>query len=254
VEGETHWNPSLAYNFAAAQVNTEWLFRLDADCWVQDLDPESLLHSDPAEGWVARNSQAGGVGELLVRTKLFWGVGGFHELMRGYGFEDKDLIYRLEAHPGVQLGCLAPQHVRCIAHTARVRANTQGSEGMARALKRATSMSNRFLAASCPWPGRHQHGTYLQLGLGSWILDPGSLPEPPEDIAAEARRLRRSIFWGHFLLLPELYVIRAPQVLLPSDRNEEFPIHWAHYVYWHSLRRLVALPLLILAILQQLFR
>lgn len=252
VEGETQWNPSQAYNFAAAQVRSEWLFRLDADCWVQDLDPCSLADGDPADGWVARNSQAGGVGELLVRTELFWAIGGFHEFMCGYGFEDKDLIYRLEAHPGVRLGLLAPQHVLCIAHTAKVRANVQGSEAMARALKRATSMSNRFLAASCPWPGHHQRGTYRQSVNGSWSLEPGSLPQPPEDIAAEARRLRRTIFWGHFLLLPELYVIRAPQALLPSDRNGQFPIHWAHYLYWHSVRRLAALPLLIVEILKRL--
>jgi hypothetical protein len=213
-----------------------------------------LLQSDPAEGWVARNSQAGGVGELLMRTDVFWGIGGFHELMRGYGFEDKDLLYRLEALPGIHLGSLAPQHVHCIAHSARVRANVHGSEGMARALKRATSMSNRFLAASCPWPGHYQRGTYRQHDGGSWSLEPGSLPQPPEDIAAEARRLRRTIFWGHFLLLPELYVILAPQILLPSDRNGVFPIHWAHYLYWHSIRRLAALPLLILSILQGLFR
>lgn len=254
VEGESRWNPSQAYNFAAAQVNTEWLFRLDADCWVQDLDPQSLLLADPADGWVARSSQAGGVGELLVRTDLFWGVGGFHELMRGYGFEDKDLIYRLEARLGAQLGSLAPQHVRCIAHTAKVRANAHSSEGMARALKRATSMSNRFLAASCPWPGQHQRSTYRQYSPGCWSLEPGSLPEPPENIAEEARRLRRTIFWGYFLVLPELYVIRAPQALLPSDRNGEFRIHWVHYLYWQSVRRLAALPLLMLTILQRLVR
>lgn len=254
VEGETYWNPSQAYNFAAAHVRTEWIFRLDADCWVQDLDPSALMLTQPADGWVARSSQAGGVGELLVRTKLFWGIGGFHELMRGYGFEDKDLLYRLESQPGVQLGSLAPQHVLCIAHTARVRASVHGSESMARALKRATSMSNRFLAASCPWPGHHQHCSYHETGRASWRLNPGSLPQPPEDIAAEALRLRRTIFWGYFLLLPELYVIRAPQALLPTERNGRFPIHWAHYLYWHSVRRLVALPLLIIEILQSILR
>ncbi len=252
VEAETLWHPSQAYNFAAGQVRTDWLFRLDADCWVQGLDPLNLMGCDPADGWVARTSQGGSLGAVLVRKQLFAVVGGFNELMRSYGFEDKDLIYRLEAQPGVCIGNLAAEHVRFLAHNAQVRANLPGSEAKARALKRATSMSNRFLAASCPWPGQYEPATYQKTRTGVWRLTPGTLPQPPRDIAAEAQRLRRTIFWGRFLLLPELYVIRAPQALLPSDQDGQFPIHWAHYLYWHSVRRLVALPLLILDFLQGL--
>lgn len=246
VEGESRWNPSQAYNFAAAQACGDWLFRLDADCWVQDLDPDQLLRSDPADGWVAHRSQAGSLGEVLLRRELFFAVGGFNELMRGYGFEDKDLIYRLQAQAGVRIGSLAPEHVIFIPHTAQVRANLPGSEAMARALKRATSHSNRFLAASCPWPGRYSRAAYRQDESGQWSLEAGSLPEPPAEIAAEAKRLRRSVFWGWFLLIPEMYVIRAPQALLPSDRKGSFAIRWYHLTYWHTISRLVALPLWIL--------
>ena len=254
VEGETRWNPSQAYNFAADQARGEWLFRLDADCWVQDLDPQQLLDSDSADGWVAHRSQAGSLGEVLLRRELFFAVGGFNELMRGYGFEDKDLIYRLQARAGVRIGSLAPEHVIFIPHTAQVRASLPGSEAMARALKRATSHSNRFLAASCPWPGRYSRAAYRQNAFGLWSLEPGSLPEPPAEIAAEAQRLRRSVFWGRFLLMPELYVIRAPQALLPSDRHGSFAIRWYHLIYWHTISRLVALPLLILQLFQGLGR
>jgi hypothetical protein len=254
VEGELSWNPSQAYNFAAAQASGDWLFRLDADCWVQDLDPLHLLHADPADGWVARRSQAGSLGEVLLRKDLFFAVGGFNELMRGYGFEDKDLIHRLQAMPDVRIGDLAPEHVIFIPHTAQVRANLPGSEAMARALKRATSMSNRLLAASCPWPGQYSRAAYRQLGPASWALEPGRLPQPPADIADEARRLRRSIFWGRFLLLPELYVIRLPQALLPSDQDGQFSVSWNHHLYWHTVRRLVALPLLLLSVVQRSLR
>jgi hypothetical protein len=252
VEGETLWHPSLAYNFAASQVRTDWIFRLDADCWVQDLEPLELLQNQPADGWVARASQGGSLGAVLVRRDRFNAVGGFNELMRSYGFEDKDLIYRLEAQPEARIGDLAAEHIRFIPHNAQVRANLPGSEAKARALKRATSLSNRFLAASCPWPGHYRRARYRELAPGLWRLEAGSLPEPPQEIAAEARRLRRTIFWGRFLLLPEIHVIRAPQKLLPSDSEGQFPIHWAHTLYWHTVRRLVALPLLILTFLQRL--
>lgn len=252
VEGESLWHPSQAYNFAASQARAEWLFRLDADCWVQNLDPLQWMHSNPADGWVARASQGGSLGAVLVRKDLFHAIGGFNELMRSYGFEDKDLIYRLEAQPDVRIGTLGPEQVVFIPHSAQVRANLPGSAAKARALKRATSMSNRFLAASCPWPGQYGAADYREQRPGFWILAAGTLPQPPRQIGEEAQRLRRTVFWGHFLLLPELYVIRAPQALLPSDRDGQFPIHWAHYLYWHTVRRLVALPLLILGILQRL--
>lgn len=250
VQGESRWHPSQAYNFAAAHVRGDWIFRLDADCWVQGLDPWQLMACDPADGWVARASQGGSLGAVLVRRDLFQTVGGFNELMRGYGFEDKDLIYRLEAQPGVRIGSLAPEYVHFIPHSAQVRANQPGSEAKARALKRATSLSNRFLAASCPWPGHYSSATYRQQPSGQWRLEPGSLPRPPQEMDEEAQRLRRTIFWGRFLLLPELYVIQAPQMLLPSDRDGQFPIHWTHYLYWHTVRRIAALPLLLLTSLR----
>ena len=37
VDGIADWHPGQAYNFAASCAQGEWLFRLDADCWVQIL-------------------------------------------------------------------------------------------------------------------------------------------------------------------------------------------------------------------------
>ena len=46
VDGVADWHPGQAYNFAASCAQGEWLFRLDADCWVQNLDPTSLIHQN----------------------------------------------------------------------------------------------------------------------------------------------------------------------------------------------------------------
>ena len=53
VDGVADWHPGQAYNFAASCAQGEWLFRLDADCWVQNLDPTSLIHQNEIPAWVA---------------------------------------------------------------------------------------------------------------------------------------------------------------------------------------------------------
>jgi hypothetical protein len=80
----------------------------------------------------------------------------------------------------------------------------------------------------------------------------GTLPELPASIAEEARRIRRSTFWGYFLMLPEQYVIHTPQVLLPSDQSGRFRVRWFHRLYWQTVRRLIALPLDFLAVMRRL--
>ena len=96
VDGVADWHPGQAYNFAAYCAQGEWLFRLDADCWVQNLDPTLLIHQTEIPAWVANASQEGSLGEILVLAEKFWGIGGYSELMRGYGFEGKDFVYRLK--------------------------------------------------------------------------------------------------------------------------------------------------------------
>ena len=103
---------------------------------------------------------------------------------------------------------------------------------------------NRFVAASVPWTARRRRASYRELGADHWLWEMGTLPELPASIAEEARRIRRSTFWGHFLMLPEQYVIHAPQVLLPSDQSGRFHVRWFHRLYWQTVRRLIALPLI----------
>lgn len=252
VDGVDCWHPAQAYNFAAACAEGEWLFRLDADCWVQDLDPTVLMDQPETPAWVADASQDGSLGEILVPATTFWGIGGYSELMRGYGFEDKDFVYRLESVQRHSCGSLAADQVHFIPHGPQLRAVVHDSDAVARSLKRASSACNRFIAASAPWTAGRTRSSYRQISANHWCWEAGTLPELPVAIAEEARRIRRSVFWGHFLMLPELYVIRAPQLLLPSDRSGHFRLRWFHRLYWHTLRRLVALPLVILSVVRRL--
>ena len=252
VDGVADWHPGQAYNFAASCAQGEWLFRLDADCWVQNLDPTSLIHQSEIPAWVANASQEGSLGEILVPAEKFWGIGGYSELMRGYGFEDKDFVYRLEAAHHASCGSLAAEQVHFIPHGPQLRAVVRDSDAVARAFKRSSSAYNRFVAASVPWTARRRRASYRQLGADHWLWEMGTLPELPASIAEEARRIRRSTFWGHFLMLPEQYVIHAPQVLLPSDQSGRFHVRWFHRLYWHTVRRLIALPLDLLSVVRRL--
>ena len=53
-------------------------------------------------------------------------------------------------------------------------------------------------------------------------------------------------------MLPEQYVIHAPQVLLPSDQSGRFHVRWFHRLYWQTVRRLIALPTDLLSIVRRL--
>jgi hypothetical protein len=133
------------------------------------------------------------------------------------------------------------------AHRADVRPGPL-EEGHSHALKRATSMANRVLAASCPWshcraPSRYHHDPVANV----WHLVPNSLPRPPEGVRQELIRLRRQQFWGRFLMLPEVVVMELPVKLLPPERQGDFPVRWWHRLYWHTIRRAYAWPLGLLA-------
>ena len=252
VDGVVFWHPGQAYNFAASCAQGKWLFRLDADCWVQNFDPTLFLTHKEIPAWVANASQEGSLGEILVPAEKFWGIGGYSELMRGYGFEDKDFVYRLEAAHNSSCGSLAAEQVHFIPHGPQLRAVVQDSDAVARSYKRSSSAYNRFVAASAPWSAARSRASYRQIDDDHWLWEIGTLPELPASMAEEARRVRRSIFWGHYLMLPELYVINAPQLLLPSDQAGRFHVRWFHRLYWQTLRRLFALPLVFMTVVRRL--
>jgi hypothetical protein len=66
-------------------------------------------------------------------------------------------------------------------------------------------------------------------------------------VRKELDRLRRVVFWSRFLAIPELYVEWLPEKLLPGHADAEFPVALWHRLYFHSVRRLTDLPVLLLA-------
>jgi hypothetical protein len=252
VEGEQVWNLSRAYNFACAHALGDCLFKLDADCWPElQLHPLQWLHA----GSVCQlgSGPDGRLGQWVLDRDLFERVGGFNELMQGYGFDDKDLKARLIAHAHVQPQPLPLEALAVLRHSVLLRAETgvtaaADSWGLhrAQALKRTSSLSNRLVAAVCPWSATGLRSRYLQDPVtGRWQLEPGTDPQLPDVARREWLRLRRETFWSELLWLPAPLVRHLPQSLLPAETASGFSIAPWLRLFW-CWQRLSLGPLLCL--------
>jgi hypothetical protein len=255
VEGETRWNLCRAYNFAFARARGERLLKLDADAWPTDLlDPgdPSLRLPVPGEPLCAFGSgPEGRKGQFLIDQGLLAAVGGFNERLVGYGFDDKDLLARLLLWSGQPARVIPEVGIGVIAHSDAERAELgagrsglAGSQGLA--AMRATRLANRLVAAHCPWGPHSPRSRYQEERPGVWRLEPGSLPEPPPAVAAELDHARRMTFWGFFLAIPEVFLEVLPFRLFPPARGGRWEVRWWHRLWWHTGRRLLALPVWLL--------
>ena len=248
VEGEERWNLCRAYNFAARLAIGMALLKLDADCWPEALNPESYLANSSQVCWFGSGPD-GRLGQFLMHRGAFEKVGGFNEVLLGYGFDDKDLKARLLSL-GFSVGFLPEHAVGVIPHSIHERvgrrnvnwdASNAFQESLSFAQQRATAMSSRVAAAYTPWTGKRRASSYELLCEGLWRCEVSSIPIADESVAAELARLRRQVFWGRFLEIPESVVSRLPTLLLPLDRQGDFPLRWWHVLYWFSLRQVVLL-------------
>jgi len=258
VEGERRWNLCRAYNFALSQCRGELVLKLDADAWpTAAFDPSwEGLRLESGAVCAFGSGPEGRKGQFLIERRLFEAVGGFNELLVGYGFDDKDLLARLLQQSGEGAASLPAEWIGVIAHSDAERAEQGVSRGalaksQGLAAMRATRLANRLLAAHCPWGPRSGCSRYRQDTSGVWHLEPQSLPRPPQAVAAEAQHARRMLFWGYFLAIPEVFLEVLPYSLFPPQRQGRWPVRWWHRLWWHSGRRLLSLPVALLVALQR---
>ncbi|MEB3323043.1 MAG: glycosyltransferase family A protein [Synechococcaceae cyanobacterium] len=261
VEGEPRWNLCRAYNFALARARGALLLKLDADCWpTAAFDPR-----DPALTVPALPPSAGGrlcafgsgpegrKGQFLIGRALFEEVGGFNEHLVGYGFDDKDLRARLRLHLGRDPAVLPPEWVGVIPHSDEERAERSAAGGrwlrasQGFAAMRASRQANRLLAALCPWGARSTPSRYDEEAPGRWRVRRDSLPRPPAPVADEVEHERRMTFWSHFLAIPPVFLESLPFSLAPPPREGRWPVRWWHRLWWHTGRRLLQAPVVLLA-------
>ena len=259
VEGEAGWNLCRAYNFAVARARGDWILKLDADTWpMPDFDPVSAAlrpsGEEQADPCAFGSGPEGRKGQFLLSRQLFVAVGGFNEHLIGYGFDDKDLQARLAVHRGRDAAAIPEAWIGVIPHSDAERAGQarsgrlhwlEASRGLA--AMRASRLSNRLLAAHCPWSGRAGASSYRECSPGLWQVEPASIPRLPQEVADEIEHARRMTFWGCFLAIPDIFLEVLPFKLFPPSRKGRWDVRWWHRLYWHSGRRLLQMPVLLLA-------
>ena len=117
VEGESRWNLCRAYNLAAKLAHGDVLLKLDADCWPEHIDTALHLKTVSDVCWFGSGSD-GRLGQFLMSRAAYEAVGGFNELLVGYGFDDKDLKARLQSL-GFVISMTAPEKKACARPTHR---------------------------------------------------------------------------------------------------------------------------------------
>ena len=248
VEGEPRWNLCRAYNIAAKLARGDIFLKLDADCWPEHIDQDLHLKTLSDVCWFGSGSD-GRLGQFLMSRSTFEAVGGFNELLVGYGFDDKDLKARLQSL-GFVIELLPEASLGVIPHSIHERVSRTDvedlrssplQESLSYAQRRATAMSNRVAAAYSPWTSRSMGTRYVQSQPQTFIADCTSIPRHEPLVAGELESLRRQIFWGEFLLIPAAVVRRLPQRLLSSDAKGFYTIKQWHKFYWRSVRRVFQL-------------
>lgn len=241
VNQEKVWSPALAYNFGISLVTSDYVMRMDADCWPELCwEPFKMLSPDTA--YVGQGG-AGRFGQFLMPLEMFDRVGGFNERMVGWGFEDKDLRFRLEFQLGVRLVELDNRLIGVLEHSNEKRVSGQGVSTVQQSLAalRASRLRNQFIAAYCPHGRFSPKSLYIQESADVWVLEAGTRPVLSSSLKKKIDEAMRRCFWGSYLALPDRVVELLPQRMLPSQRD-----HLWHVAWWHRLYALIVRPIVLL--------
>jgi hypothetical protein len=258
VEGESRWNLSRAYNFAISLARGDVLCKLDADCWpAAAADPLLLLQQSPI--WLGTGG-GGSAGQFLMQRAWFEAVGGFHECMQGWGFDDKDLRARLECIAEIPVADLPERWVVVIPHADHDRVSAAAgrckalSQRQALAALRASRLHNRLVAAHHPWGGSRPRSRYLPLpsedAVPRWRVDTSSVPVLPAGLSRSLAQQRRRGFWNVLLAIPDPAIEILPEKLLPGDEQGRWPLRWWHRLYWYTFMPLSMSPAWLLSLLR----
>ena len=243
VEGEQEWCASRAYNFGFAQAQGELLMRLDADCWPERLSVEQLEQL-PEDKMLEGAMGGGSEGSWLMHQDSFVAVGGYNELIRGYGCDDIDLRARLKIN-GVSIKTLSREAIKVIRHENDLRvgyiapSKSGCSSSLAKSWKNALIKANHWVVVQYPW-SRHRHCTIYQCRSdGIWKAVVSSLPKPSDQLDQQLQLIRRSSFWSEFLLLPKYLLEQLPEAWFGGFDGRGFGVRRWHRLYWCTGRRLM---------------
>jgi hypothetical protein len=81
-----------------------------------------------------------------------------------------------------------------------------------------------------------------------WQVEQGSLPAQSAEVSEEVEHARRMTFWGCFLAIPDVFLAELPLKLVPPARHGRWQVRWWHRLWWHTGRRLLQLPVMLLSL------
>ena len=250
VNHEKVWSPALAYNFGISLVNSDYVMRIDADCWPELCwEPFKMLSPDTA--YVGQGG-AGRYGQFLMPLEMFDRVGGFNERMVGWGFEDKDLRFRLEFQIGARLVELDDQLIGVLEHSNKRRVSDQGVSTVQQSLAalRASRLRNQLIAAYCPHGRFSPKSLYVKESEDVWVLQVGTRPVLSSSLKKKIDEAMRRCFWGSYLALPDRVVELLPQRTLPPQRDHLWRVTWWHRLYASMIKPIMLFPVLGLSLLK----
>lgn len=232
VEGETEWQLTRAYNFAIGQSNFETILKLDADCWIDDLQYSPL---PPQHRGYYRTIGGGGLnGVFMIARSDFLAVGGFNEYLKGYGYDDKDLFLRLDQK---MVGSAMPKGVFCTLdhgdlervsaitiHTIETvgERSSRPASGVGALLELIARMEktkaiNRYLAERLEWSIDSPSTIYQPLGQNQWHAEKGSIPVPSSEVQHEVSILGNRIYLSILLGVHE----RLLDMMIPASSLQQ---------------------------------
>jgi len=134
VEGQDEFNAPLARNAGVAATSAEWIVLIDGDvrskpewmAWMQaNLEPGSFYRAAP----IGAKRDPETYGTVICRREDFDAVGGYDEVIRGWGGEDGELYRALTRH-GLKSRDFPTDMVSAIPHGDEERAGWAGLRNM----------------------------------------------------------------------------------------------------------------------------
>jgi len=250
VNREQVWSPALAYNFGISLVTTDYVMRMDADCW-PELCWEPLAEIDFDVAYVGKGG-AGRYGQFLMPLVMFNRVGGFNERMIGWGFEDKDLRFRLKYQFAIRLVELCDENIGVLEHSNLKRVSDQGvyTAQQSLAALRASRLRNQLIAAYCPQGSSSSKSIYVQGANDSWTLQDHTRPVLSSSLKKKIDEAMRRCFWGSYLALPDRVIELLPPRILPPQHGRLWRIAWWHRLYALFIKPIALFPAHCLSLLK----
>jgi len=150
------WRPGLAHNIGVDHANQPAICKLDADIAIRD---ETWLRGIDTAGAFYRGHHTGPVshGQVVFAKRHWQAVGGYHEWLAGYGFEDSDFYIRLRKS-GLPQHAIDPRFLGETTHSLESRTTPKiVTEFFAldppdpRTRLQFTGSRNTYLAYMCAW-------------------------------------------------------------------------------------------------------